>query len=323
MFKNSNQILHKIIINIKVSLVFFIAIIMNIIGFIANQISPFPLYYYFSFIFTAIAFIAVFTVRYFAKEMDKIMVDVSSEPKFRIAKYNYLRFLDVKFYYFIPFSMIFLYAGTGIPMIQSFRLNCSMAYALSAFTITVYFSILAYIQYISLAVFIYQVKNSDEKYLDYMEQMPANTDTLYKLSYLIKVYRNSFFSMGTLYIIAFGLFTLSGAFGVLLDFSNMFLIIGWSVILIAIVIAFPVVSIFERSWMMEIVRKLKTESVMDIRKKYKQNNSDKLQASDLIIAIWQTPKYPIEESVSLLYATISATTNLFTILIYAKELFLA
>ena len=73
--------------------------------------------------------------------------------------------------------------------------------------------------------------------------------------------------MGTLYIIAFGLFTLSGAFGVLLDFSNMFLIIGWSVILIAIVIAFPVVSIFERSWMMEIVRKLKTESVMDIRKK--------------------------------------------------------
>lgn len=318
-----NELLHDRIINLKTLHIIFVAIIMNILGAYANWVSPFPLYYYFSAIFTVIAFIAVFTVRYFAREMDAIMIEISGEDKCRVAKYGYLRTLNAKWYYLIPFTMIILYAGTGIPMIQSFQLNCSMKYALMAFAVTVYFSILAYMQYISLAVFIYKVKCSNDKCLSYIEQIPANTKWIYQLCSLIKIYRNSFFCIGTLYIIAFGLFTLTGVFGVVITFSNIFLVLGWLVILVAIVIAFPVVSVLERSWITGIIRELKNLSTDKIKKTYTRNDTDKLQASDLIIAIWQTPEYPFKESISLFYASISAMANFITMIYYAKELFRA
>lgn len=319
--KSINKKLHCWIINLKIQYVFLAALILNILGAYANKITPFPLYYYFTIIFTCIAIIVVLVVCFFAKKMEAVMIEVGGEPRFRVAKYFYFNILNAKLYYLIPFSMIILYAGTGISMIKNFQLNASMVYALFVFTITVYFSILAYIQYISLAIFIYKVRCSNEKYLDYIEQSPANTKVIYMMSSLIKIYRNAFFSIGSLYIIAFGLFTLSGEFGVIINLSNVFLLIGWLVILVAIVIVFPLVSFLEKGWMVAIIRELKVEYTLKIKKTYAKNDSDKLQASDLIISIWQTPEYPFRESLSILYASLSAMVNLLTVMYYAKELF--
>lgn len=208
-------------------------------------------------------------------------------------------------------------------MIKSFELNCSMIFALIAFIPTVYFSILVYLQYIFLAVFIYKVNNCNDKYSSFIEQCPANSTILYLVSELVYLFRNSFFAIGTAYIIAFGLFTLSNAFGIDISMNNYCLVIGWGIITVAIVFVFPIISFLEKKWLLSIIRSLKVHTTKNIQKKYKEHNSDKLQASNLIISIWQTPDYPIKESVSLGYGIITTILNLVTMLYYARELFVS
>ena len=159
--------------------------------------------------------------------------------------------------------------------------------------------------------------------MSYIEPCPANSKILQLLSSLVNVYRNSFFAIGTAYIIAFGLFTLSNAFGVDVSVDNFCLVLGWVIIAVAIVTVFPIVSLLEKWWMSSIVRDLKTISTKKIQNDFRENNSDKLQASDLIISIWQTPDYPIKESISWGYGFFATLVNLITILYYAKELFQA
>ena len=308
-------------VNLKRFFIFFI--FYYLIGIYANYRVPFPLYIYFASIFCFIAITAVLAIRFYLKQMDLILIEISGEPKFRKAKYEYERLYNKKIVFVIPFFAIFVYAGTGIPMIKSFELNCSMIFALATFVPTVYISILVYIQYILLAIFIYHVNNCDDKYLSYIEPCPANSKILQLLSSLVNVYRNSFFAIGTAYIIAFGLFTLSNAFGVDVSVDNFCLVLGWVIIAVAIVTVFPIVSLLEKWWMSSIVRDLKTISTKKIQNDFRENNSDKLQASDLIISIWQTPDYPIKESISWGYGFFATLVNLITILYYAKELFQA
>ena len=293
---------------------FIFIIIYNLIGIYANYRVPFPLYIYFASIFCFIAITAVLAIRFYLKQMDLILIEISGEPKFRKAKYEYERLYNKKIVFVIPFFAIFVYAGTGIPMIKSFELNCSMIFALATFVPTVYISILVYIQYILLAIFIYHVNNCDDKYLSYIEPCPANSKILQLLSSLVNVYRNSFFAIGTAYIIAFG---------VDVSVDNFCLVLGWVIIAVAIVTVFPIVSLLEKWWMSSIVRDLKTISTKKIQNDFRENNSDKLQASDLIISIWQTPDYPIKESISWGYGFFATLVNLITILYYAKELFQA
>lgn len=320
---NYNKKINDMIRNINFNKFIFILVFCNLTGAVANSISPFPLYGYFAFLFSFIAIVEVLAISFFVKQMDLILIEVSGEPKFRNAKYIYEKFQNSKSAFIIPFVVIFTYGGTGIPMIQTFELNCSMLFALVVFVPTVYLSIFVYMQYINLAVFIYQANICQEKYLAYLEQSPANSKILYLISELVTLCRNSFFSIGTAYIIAFGLFTLSGAFGIDVSIHNFCLVLGWGIIAIAIVIVFPVVSLLEKWWLSSIIRNLKTISTKKIQKDYIVKNGDKLQASDLIISIWQTPDYPINETVSLGYGVITTLVNLITMAYYAKELFVA
>lgn len=295
----------------------------NFAGLLANNIDPFPLYGYFAVLFNLIVICSIFAIRFFLQQMNTIIIKVSGEPKFRASKYIYENFKKRKIYFAIPIIVIFVYMGTGIPMIKQFELNSSMIFALAAFIPSVYLSILVYILYIVLAVFLYKANKCNDKYLSYIEQCPANSDILYLLSELLKVYRNSFFTIGTSYIIAFGLFTLSNSFGIDVSVKNYGLMLGWGIIVLAIVLVFPSISYLEKRWMSSIIRNLKILTTKKIQKDFKENNGDKLQASNLIIAIWQTPDYPIKEPVSLGYGIITTMVNLVTMLYYANELFIS
>lgn len=319
--KDFNEKIYSLFRDMNLKRFFIFLVIYNSVGIYANYLEPFPLYVYFASLFCFIAIIAILAIRFYLKQMDLILIKVSGEPKFRKAKYVYEKLHKKKTVLIIPFLAIFIYAGTGIPMIKSFELNCSMLFALITFVPTVYVSILVYIQYILLAVFIYQTNNCNEKYLSYIEPCPANSKILQLLSELVSIYRNSFFAIGTAYIIAFGLFSLSNAFGVKVSKDNFCLVLGWGIIAVAIVAVFPIISLLEKWWMSSIIQDLKTISTHKIQKEFRENNSDKLQASDLIISIWQTPDYPIKEPISWGYGVITTLVNLLTVLYYAKELF--
>lgn len=321
--KNNNIKVWEYLSKIEIKHITLVIIIYNIVGVLTNYIKPFPLYGFFATIFSFIAAISVLAIRYFLCQMKLILIEVSGEPRFRNAKYEFEKMQNKKIILVIPLFVIMIYAGTGIPMIKSFELNCSMIFALIAFIPTVYLSILVYIQYIFLAVFIYKVNNCNDKYLSYIEQCPANSTILYLLSELVYFFRNSFFAIGTAYIIAFGLFTLSNAFGIDISINNYFLVIGWGIITVAIVFVFPIISFLEKKWLLSIIRSLKVRSTKNIQKNYTEHNSDKLQASNLIISIWQTPDYPIKESVSLGYGILTTILNLVTMLYYARELFVS
>ena len=321
--RNKNIKVWEYLCKIDVKCVFLIVIIYNIVGVITNYIEPFPLYGFFAAIFSFIAVTSVLAIRYFLCQMKLILIEASGEPKFRTAKYEFEKMQNKKIILIVPLFVIVIYVGTGIPMIKSFELNCSMIFALIAFIPTVYFSILVYLQYIFLAVFIYKVNNCNDNYLSFIEQCPANSTILYLVSELVYLFRNSFFAIGTAYIIAFGLFTLSNAFGIDISMNNYCLVIGWGIITVAIVFVFPIISFLEKKWSLSIIRSLKVHTTKNIQKKYKEHNSDKLQASNLIISIWQTPDYPIKESVSLGYGIITTILNLVTMLYYARELFVS
>ncbi len=249
---NLNKKIFDLFVKADIKKIFLIVIIYNIMGVIANCITPFPLYGYFIVIFNFIAISSILAIRFFSNQINLILIEISGESKFRTAKYAYSKFQNNKIVFIIPFFVIIIYGGIGILLMESFKLNYSMIFALAVFIPTVYLSILVYMQYIVLAIFLYKASICNEKHLSHVEQRLADRKILGLLSELVNIYRNSFFAIGTAYIIAFGLFTLSNAFGIDISVHNFYLVIGWGIITIAIVIVFPVISILEKKWMLRI-----------------------------------------------------------------------
>lgn len=266
-----------------------------VLGEILNTIWDFPYHRFFSVSFTIILLIAIYALKAISEKLSKVATDLANQAKATKANYTYLICCRKNIINFlIPLCIVLIFGIGGCSMFGNLKLTPSLVWFLTYFCIAVYFSIVIYLQYVYLAIYLFLLSNNNETYKhtdkSIVEFVPAQISWVKSLAKISHIARNSFFTVGSLYIIAFGAFCFLP--NTAADITSIVFYILWGIIFFAIVVVFPMVSVLEFVWIKNIVKSLKSSFVNDLSMEHQL-----LQSSN---------KYKITNSIRQLTGTISA-----------------
>ena len=216
--------------------------------------------------------------------------------------------------YWIPCLFISFFGGSAV-ILKLISLDPLGFFCLFAFVIIVFFSIVGYLQYVYLTIYLKDISKVDfiGSGVNYDRTYPAKTDWLVELTKLYHLYRNRFFITGTLYMTAFYLFTSDLSLNMFINRFNAsidekIVMLCWIVIFIAIVMLFPISSITGYFNIEKIVLNLKTTEVHRLKKRITKRNKEQ-EYIPLIISIWETASYPIKDIFGRIGSSIIAVIN--------------
>ena len=306
----------KVFIMLVITLLiyFFIGIVLNIIW-------KFNYFYLYFFLFSLILVGAIFAEYKYTKSTDKIRALTNHIEGAQKANSFYSKYNHSIIHALIPILTVLLFGIGGTVLYSTITFTPTVIWCLCFFVLVVHVSIIGYVQYIMLLIYIGKLANNDIPYKNLIKEsvhvLPSEISWLKELARVSHFYRNIFFSLGSLYIIAFSGFCFLPNFNVAIE--HVFFYILWGVIFIAIALIFPIVSIFEFYLIKKILRKVKSSYVNDL---VKENNlfSDampewikpSLSMIENVFAetINKSESYPIPKRLSLSYAFIISIINL-------------
>lgn len=301
--------------------VFSLICIFAVGGVFFNVRWPFPDYYLFVLIFSGITAIVVLTLRYCYKNMRLLCVDVTSFRPFEKANYFYISQTKSSIIYFLfPLFFVFSFGIGGVVLFSTIELTPTLVWSLTFFAFVVYLSMTAYLQYIRFALYLCLAANNNLLFENIMsidkKDIPPKLPWLVKLTRVSHVFRNMFFLVGALYIIAFAGFCFWGSFGV--NINAAFFYILWGIIFIFIVIVFPVVTIMNFINVKRIVAKTKESYINELVLDDLQIPPDSSSEAKLFLmlrkycvyVISNTPDYPIKGGLTITYSVLATILNL-------------
>ncbi len=188
----------------------------------------------------------------------------------------------------VPAATVLVFGTGGCLMFGAFQLTPTFVWVLLLFSAVVAISIVGYLQYLCLAVYIAKLSCSSERYRA-LEKGPANyvpaeLSWIQKLTGLSHRYQAVFFTIGCAYITAFSGFCFWPDMKA--KTSTLSFYILWGIIFAAIVLTFPIISVLEHSWIKQIVRHLKESYIHDLereQKLLKRAHSD--QFASIVVSI--------------------------------------
>ncbi len=288
------------------------------LGIFLNWKSPFPCFYPFITLFLIIGITCLLAEWHYCKEIEEICFLLRPQKGALGANFfmNGQGTCSIVFVVF-PIAIVLIYGIGGCRMFGSLEFTFTLIWVLILFAIVVFVSIVGYIQYIFLAGYISKLSCSKERYTKLDKKsanyIPANITWIQKLTKLTHFYRAVFFTLGCFYILAFGCFCF------LPDMkarrSSVWFYILWFIIFIAIVLAFPIVSLLERKWIKKIVQCLKESYISDLEKEcaiLKKSNANQLASIMVSIStrqIWDSKEYPFHAAWGNIYAAIVSMIN--------------
>lgn len=261
-------------------------------GVFLNVEWRFPHFPVFCICFLFIGSLAVWSVTYFSQKMKHITAIVSNQPAAKRANFFYFRHcVNSSLYIFGPLTIIFIFGMGCWSMFGAIRLTPTLIWMVVLFVVVVYISIIGYLQYIVLAIYIYNLAHGSGDYRNLpksaVECIPAQLEWIQALTRLSHIYRSAFFSLGSAYIIGYGAFcwlpemqanTSSPAFYIL-----------WGIIFIVIVMLFPVISVLEYHWIKMIIEQLKVCYIMDlVKEKNIKEKNETMRLSPAVQRLVQT-----------------------------------
>lgn len=319
--KINNCITDKIIESIvKINTCVFILItaVFYGLGIVINYFIEFPKFIFFQSLFMGIYIIAFFSVRYFEEQMKEIRRLMASDRTLFLISDEIYRLRHSALNLIVP-----PIAGSffGCLAAQLFNINIvslSSFYLIGIYTICVLVSFLGYLQYIYLFVYIQKLGHTTKKISLFNKDYPPNTKWIVSLTKLYSNYRSRFFILGAAYVFGVIYFVLCGEYKVIekITADNVYkilLIIFWGSVFFAIVIFFPISTIIEHLNIKKIVEKLKDQSIVDLNSRMPEHsisNEEKMQKSSLIIAITNTPDYPIKDNLAIIFSALISVINL-------------
>ena len=237
------------------------------IGIVFNFCYAFPHFYLFTFLFLVIGTIVFLCMNYFSKQMLKLVSTLAIQTGARSANVFYYSYSQkTPMYIICPITVVLIFGIGGCRMFGALKSNPTLYWMLCLFAIVVYISIIGYLQYVFLFLYIIKLANSKETYTNIQhnldEYIPAELEWLQDLTKLCHIYRSAFFTLGSIYILAFGFFCYLPE--MVTDINNPWFFILWGIISIAIVVVFPITAIIEKNRIKSIVIKLKKTYVQDL-----------------------------------------------------------
>lgn len=287
-----------------------VAILITIfagIGFWLHQYYVFPFFLSFVIVFACIGLIVCKSIHFYSMYMAKITSSLATQNIARPANSFYYKFVYKNIAYMLfPFMIVIIFGYGGCLMFEAISFDPLFMWVMTLFSLVVYISIVGYVQYILLAVYIYKLAKSKYEFSALQhslnECIPADIEWIQNITKLSHVYRTVFFTIGGLYIIAFSAFCYIPDFKANCDLQIYHIL--WGIIFIAIVLTFPVISVLEYLWIKKIVEKIKNKYLFDIQKETKQNvnnfNKDKISKLQIFLLeniyalrIMESRNYPI------------------------------
>lgn len=228
---------------------------------------PFPRFAVFVCLFLFIGLLCLFSERHYCVEMRKIISALLPQECARTAN-NFMMMPRARPCCFIVFPCvtILIFGIGGCLMFGAIRLTPTLVWILLLFSAVVGTSIVGYLQYVCLAIYVAklahgggQYKNLEKKATGYV---PAGISWVQRITKLSHLYRTIFFTVGCTYIIAFAGFCFWPDMAAQVD--SPFFYILWGIIFVAIVLTFPVISLCEHKWIKQIVQHLKDSYIRDM-----------------------------------------------------------
>lgn len=300
------SVINNFIRDLSIRQIFFISASALVISIVLNAFYPMKLYTIKVIIMVSILLIAIYAEQKFIAAIDNLNTKMTGNRSSKIMgiKVKFLRRVKGSHNFFIPMFFIVFFGSSAITLglvnIDPLGVCC-----LIAFVVIVYFSIVGYMQYMYLALFIKDLSETDfnEAGQIYNKTYPAKTGWLIDITKLYQLYRNCFFVTGSLYIIAFYIFTYKFQ---ITEYPLVF--ICWGVIFIAIVVLFPVTCLSEYINIQAIVSNIKEAAALDYSKRIRSQENEP-EYVNLIINIMETSEYPYKDLLGKGMATLLSAAN--------------
>lgn len=320
-FKHPNEWLHGIISNQeKNAVLIVITFAFLILGIILEQHWPFPYFEFFTSCFFVIGVLGAWTIAFFSEKMKGIAVAIANQPAAKKANYFYFRYCkETPLYFLCPIIVILIFGIGGCSMFGAMELNPTLIWVLILFILTVYISIIGYVQYIVLALYIKNLACGSGDYRRLSKSaadcFPTQLDWLQNITKLSHTYRSVFFTIGCAFIIAFGAFCWLPDTMANTD-SPAFLFL-WGIIFLALVMVFPTVSVMEHQWIKTIVGHLKASYIKDLTTEKELSDHAPIPSPSiqkLVEALYATQilnskDYPLKSAWATGYAVVLSLVN--------------
>lgn len=165
-----------------------------------------------------------------------------------------------------PLATVLVFGVGGCSMFGAIQLIPTLIWMLLLFAVTVAISIVGYVQYICLAIYIAKLAHGGGLYKalekDAANYVPAEISWIQKIAKLSHMYRTVFFTVGCAYIVAFAGFCFWSEMDA--ETSSPSFYILWSIIFVAIVMVFPIISALEYKWIKKVIQDLKESYIYDL-----------------------------------------------------------
>lgn len=307
----------NLICSINTGITLIMIIFFYFLGIVLNFIEPFPNYLLFVSMFTFIFVVSFFSIRYFEKQSIEISRLMAGDKNlYPISDKNY-RLRHSKINVWIPLCVC-AYFGILAFTLVNVKLNTASAiYLVIVYIISVTTSLLGYLQYVHLSIFIKKLSCNTSRIKKYDQDYPSNTKWLITLAHLFSIYRNIFFILGITYVFGVIYFVLCDGYNVLQKITknpwlNISILLFWGGVLGAIVIFFPISCAVNYFNIKKIVNNLKEQTIIDINTTFSKKGDPLLrwQKSSLVIALMNTPNYPFKDIIGTAFSGIITCINL-------------
>lgn len=294
----------------------YLAVLYILVGYMFQHNWPFPYFSVFSLCFALIGIAAIFFINHFSVEMRIITSTlITQKPAERANTIYYSYGKKSVCYIWIPLAVVCVFGYGGCSIFGALQVTPTLIWMLSLFTVVVYVSIIGYLKYIVLALYIYKLAMSKFMYAKLpkssVECIPIQLKWIQELTKLYHTYRSAFFTVGGAYIFAYSLFCWLPKMEA--DISAPWFFILWSIISLAVILVFPIISLLEYQWIKKIVGQLKCSYINDlcnenrhIHIKLKKDDTymveQKVMTTMYAIQIMGSQDYPIKSLLSTGYS---------------------
>ena len=305
-----------------------ILIMYMMMGVFINSHYTFPHFCLFTSLFMAIGTIVFLCLYYFSKQLPKLVNVLAIQPGARSANVFYYKWVKkTSLYIVVPVAIVLIFGIGGCKMFGALKITPTLYWILCLFSIVVYISIVGYLQYVFLFLYVIKLANSKDIYTniqhDLAEYIPAELEWLQDLTKLCHIYRSVFFTLGSIYIVAFGLFCFLPKMATNINTPWFFIL--WGIISIAIVIVFPITTLIEQKKTKSIILRLKKTYVRDLVNELNSKssmNETSLETSQrrffetmYTAQIMNSKDYPIQSLGNAIYTISLTILNMATSLI--------
>ncbi len=231
-----------------------------VLGIFLNYKQKFGAFYFFAICFTIIFWIANYSIVYYFKYVKKIIALTVKEPPIEKARIILQKNMNLKINYIIPLGIVMIFSIGGCILYASLKVTITFIWCMLLFIPTVYFSICGYVFFVYFMCFVVQISHSQKKYkhLPRLRSVsaPPEINWFAYIKKMVLIFQFAFFTVGTLFICAFATFCQLEVFSVTSN-SAIFVLL-WLIIIMAIIIAFPLMSIIENKSVSVIHKNIQT-----------------------------------------------------------------